>query len=78
MYSGHDAGSTRTSLNISQPLAVTNKQKSEINENHIASSSSVDEHGIVIDDDTVTTKVRRCFGNTMCMPQNLLCFKVWF
>ncbi|XP_046807837.1 ubiquitin carboxyl-terminal hydrolase 32 isoform X1 [Lucilia cuprina] len=29
------------------------------------------------DDVHVATKVRRCFGNTMCMPQNLLCFKVW-
>lgn len=29
------------------------------------------------DDVHVSTKVRRCFGNTMCMPQNLLCFKVW-
>ncbi|XP_037930663.1 ubiquitin carboxyl-terminal hydrolase 32 isoform X2 [Teleopsis dalmanni] len=27
------------------------------------------------DDEQVSTKVRRCFGNTMCMPQNLLCFK---
>lgn len=24
-----------------------------------------------------TSKVSGCFGNTMCMPQNLLCFKVW-
>lgn len=23
-----------------------------------------------------TSKVSRCFGNTLCMPQNLLCFKV--
>lgn len=23
-----------------------------------------------------TSKVRRCFGNTTCMPPNLLCFKV--
>lgn len=29
------------------------------------------------EDVQVSTKVRRCFGNTMCMPQNLLCFKVW-
>ena len=28
-------------------------------------------------DEHVSSKVRRCFGNTMCMPQNLLCFKVW-
>ncbi|XP_037889986.1 ubiquitin carboxyl-terminal hydrolase 32 isoform X1 [Glossina fuscipes] len=27
------------------------------------------------EDVQVPTKVRRCFGNTMCMPQNLLCFK---
>lgn len=24
-----------------------------------------------------TSKVSRCLGNTLCMPQNLLCFKVW-
>ncbi|XP_058975366.1 ubiquitin carboxyl-terminal hydrolase 32 isoform X3 [Musca domestica] len=27
------------------------------------------------DDIHVSTKVRRCFGNNMCMPQTLLCFK---
>ncbi|XP_073841699.1 ubiquitin specific protease 32 isoform X2 [Musca autumnalis] len=27
------------------------------------------------DDVHVSTKVRRCFGNNMCMPQTLLCFK---
>ncbi|XP_055844484.1 ubiquitin carboxyl-terminal hydrolase 32 isoform X2 [Episyrphus balteatus] len=26
-------------------------------------------------DNSRSSKVRRCFGNTMCMPQNLLCFK---
>lgn len=37
-----------------------------------------DEDDETEDDDVhVSTKVRRCFGNTMCMPQNLLCFKVW-
>lgn len=24
-----------------------------------------------------TSKVSRCLGNSLCMPQNLLCFKVW-
>lgn len=24
-----------------------------------------------------TSKVSRCLGTTLCMPQNLLCFKVW-
>ncbi|XP_059216867.1 ubiquitin carboxyl-terminal hydrolase 32 isoform X1 [Stomoxys calcitrans] len=35
-----------------------------------------DEDDETEDDDLhVSTKVRRCFGNNMCMPQTLLCFK---
>lgn len=29
------------------------------------------------DDMRISRKVRRCFGKTVCMPQTLLCFKVW-
>lgn len=29
------------------------------------------------DEMRITRKVRRCFGKTVCMPQTLLCFKVW-
>lgn len=29
------------------------------------------------DEMRISRKVRRCFGKTVCMPQTLLCFKVW-
>ena len=41
----------------------------------IASNDSRDaNHSVAVN--TRTSKVSRCFGNTLCMPQNLLCFKV--
>lgn len=48
-------------------------------DNHYTKMTIIDDDDDETEDDDVhvSTKVRRCFGNTMCMPQNLLCFKVW-
>lgn len=44
------------------------------NELNVQKMSAYDANAVAVTNRT--SKVSRCFGNTLCMPQNLLCFKV--
>lgn len=76
-----------SAINVTNPASTTTTIRYQNSFDNVASNMTIvggvgtcghDEGDETEDDDLhVSTKVRRCFGNNMCMPQNLLCFKVW-